>query len=684
MEFTFLIIVFALSITFSNIFNRIVPVIPLPIVQIIVGVLIGLTKMGQEIEFEPEVFLVMIIAPLLFREGELINLKAMMKNFGMILFLAFFGVLITLVGVGWTLHMILPTLPLAACFAFGAALGPTDAVAVGSLSGRIDIPERSMNILSGEGLINDASGVTAFQFALAALLTGSFSPVEAAGTLVISSIGGAVVGIVLVLLKQQIVHLLETAVAKDVTGYLLIELLLPFIAYLISELIGVSGIIAAVIAGIMQASSLKKVSLFEAELSNVGESIWSMIEFTLNALVFLFLGIELSQVFSPIWIDQQYSNWFLLMVVLIISAVVFLIRFLAIFSVYTLQHGLKKVKNAMNEMLILTFGGVKGTVSLATIFILPTAINGEHFKERPLLLFITACVILVTLIGGILVLPFLTDSETEVENEESVEIDLLRDVIDVLKQQNEENPRGEMNAVIENYQDRLKELYTEQLSAERKQEVQELRTLIVSIERDGLEESLKQGEISVRSYRMYQRLITRMQRSIAKQLLSIVGFWLLFARQIISILLHPKLFFNRGEASEEEKELRNEELENIRQVFLRNSQVILKSLDNLRGVYDDDLIDFFIDGRLDLAHKFEKGEFIDSYIVHTETDYVKDLLLGFQEERRMIDHYEQSERISIIEANELRKNVNLLESYSISDEVNNVPLKRFVKNFNKE
>ena len=356
-------------------------------------------------------------------------------------------------------------------------------------------------------------------------------------------------------------------------------------------MIGVSGIIAAVIAGIMQASSLKKVSLFEAELSNVGESIWSMIEFTLNALVFLFLGIELSQVFSPIWIDQQYSNWFLLMVVLIISAVVFLIRFLAIFSVYTLQHGLKKVKNAMNEMLILTFGGVKGTVSLATIFILPTAINGEHFKERPLLLFITACVILVTLIGGILVLPFLTDSETEVENEESVEIDLLRDVIDVLKQQNEENPRGEMNAVIENYQDRLKELYTEQLSAERKQEVQELRTLIVSIERDGLEESLKQGEISVRSYRMYQRLITRMQRSIAKQLLSIVGFWLLFARQIISILLHPKLFFNRGEASEEEKELRNEELENIRQVFLRNSQVILKSLDNLRGVYDDDLID---------------------------------------------------------------------------------------------
>jgi Na+/H+ antiporter len=683
MDIIFLIIIFAFAITFSNVFNRVVPVIPLPIVQIIVGVLIGLTEIGREIEFEPEVFLIMIIAPLLFREGELTNLKAMMKNFGMILFLAFFGVFITLISVGWTLHMVFPALSLAACFAFGAALGPTDAVAVGSLSSRISIPERAMNILAGEGLINDASGVTAFQFALAALLTGTFSPIEAAGSLVVSSIGGALVGFVLVMIKQQISHVLETASAKDVTGYLLIELLLPFLAYMISTLIGVSGIIAAVIAGIMQASSFKKVSLFEAELSNVTESTWQTIEFTLNALVFLFLGIELSQVFSPIWSSETYSNVFLLIVVLIISAALFGIRFLSITCIYLIKNGGAYVKECFNEILILTFGGVKGTVSLATIFILPLTLNGAPFPERALLLFITACVILVTLIVGIIVLPFLTDSEEQESVEDSLEIKLLQDVVATLREQNSVEPRAEMDAVIENYQERIRELYTELLTPERKQDVQELRALMVSIERDGLEESFRLHEISLSGYRIYKRFIFRMERSITKQLLSVVGFWLLFARQVITIFLHPKLSFRKND-TQEQKELRSEELETIRQLFLRNTAVILKSLDNLKGVYDDDLIHLFINNRLDLARKFDKGQFVDFYVVHSETDYIKEMLVAYQTERAMIDSYENTDLLSDTEANELRKKVNLLESYSINDTSSTLPMKKIVNRLNKE
>ncbi|MGK0551758.1 cation:proton antiporter [Enterococcus faecalis] len=684
MDFIFLIIVFAFAITFSNVFNRVVPIVPLPLVQIFVGALIGLTKIGQEIVFEPEIFLVMIIAPLLFREGELINLKAMMKNFGLILFLAFFGVFITLMSVGWTLHLVFPALPLAACFAFGAALGPTDAVAVSSLSNRISIPEKAMNILAGEGLINDASGVTAFQFALAALLTGTFSPWQAGTSLFISSIGGALVGWVLVMIKQQVAHILETASAKDVTGYLMIELLLPFLAYMLASLVGASGIIAAVTAGMMQASSFKKVSLFEAELSNVTESTWQTIEFTLNALVFLFLGIELSQVFSPIWNSQTYSNDFLLVVVLLISLAVFSIRFISIVSIYWVKNGFGYVKHCLNEILILTFGGVKGTVSLATIFILPLTINGQAFPERALLLFITACVILVTLIVGIVMLPFLTDSEVQEQVDDSVEIRLLQDVVQNLRIQNQKEPRVEMEAVIENYQDRIRELYTELLTPDRKQDVQELRALMVTIERDGLEESLRTKEISVRGYRIYKRFIFRMERSITKQLLSSVGFWLLFAGQALTIFFHPKLFFGKQELSEEDQELRNEELETIRQVFLRNTSVLLKSLDNLRGVYDDDLIDFFIDNRLDLAHKFEEGQFVDSYIVHSESDYIKEMLIAYQAERAMITDYERSGEITDEEANELRKKVNLLESYSINDASNTLPMKRIINRFKQE
>ncbi|WP_086444462.1 cation:proton antiporter [Candidatus Enterococcus lemimoniae] len=682
MEFVYLIIVFAFAITFSNVFNRIVPIIPLPIVQIIVGVLIGVTSIGREIVFEPEIFLVMIIAPLLFREGERNDTAATMKNFSVILFLAFIGVLITLVSVGWALHMVIPALPIAACFALGAALGPTDAVAVGSLSGKIQIPPKAMHILEGEGLINDASGVTAFQFALAALLTGSFSAADAGITLVVSSIGGAFVGAVLVMIKRQVVMILEKASARDVTGYLLLELLLPFLAYMVAELFHVSGIIAAVVAGVMQAASFKKVSLFEAELSSVSESTWGTITFMLNALVFLFLGIELSQVFSPIWNSETYSNSFLMLVILILSVTLFVARFFSIFVIYSVKNGLKNVWHSMNEMLILTFGGVKGTVSLATIFILPLTLNGQDFPERSLLLFITACVILVTLVGGILVLPFLTDSD-EIENTNMQGIMLLQEVIEKLKKINQEDPHVEMNVVIENYQDRVKELYTEQLPSDQRQEVQELRALIVSIERDGLEESFRQKEIGIEGYRLYERLISRMERSIARQLLSIIGFWLLFVRQIIAFFIHPKHLFAKKD-EENRREFQKEELENVRQVFLQNTEVILKSLDNLNGVYDEEIIRFFIEGRLQLAHRLEDGTFIDSFIVRSQSNYVKELLIGYQEERKVIDEYEISGKISSLEANEYRKNVNLLESYSINDISSAVPLRKLTRELKKE
>jgi len=432
----------------------------------------------------------------------------------------------------------------------------------------------------------------------------------------------------------------------------------------------------------MQAASFKKVSLFEAELSNVSEITWSTITFTLNALVFLFLGIELTEVFSPIWNSETYSNLFLLAVILLLSVTLFLARFLSIVLIYSVKNGIKQLGASLNEMLILTFGGVKGTVSLATIFILPVTLNGQAFPERSLLLFITACVILVTLLGGIFVLPFLTESDkSESSNEQGIA--LLNDVVTALKKINKKDPQVEMNFVIETYQDRIKELYTEQLPTDQRQEVQELRALIVSIERDGLEESFRQHEIGIEGYRLYQRLIARMERSITKQLLSIIGFWLLFVRQIIAFFVHPNLF-SRNKGEESRRDYQNEELENVRQVFLQNTEVVLKSLDNLKGVYDDNIIRFFIESRLQLAQRLEDGTFIDSFIVRSQSNYVKELLIGYHEERKVIDEYELSGKLSSFDANEYRKNVNLMESYSINDIPNSVPFKKLSRAMKKE
>ncbi|MBO0432195.1 sodium:proton antiporter [Enterococcus sp. DIV0660C] len=680
MEFAELVIIFAVTITASNIVSRILPVIPAPLIQIFLGVILGLTKWGESINFEPELFLVMIIAPLLFREGEKADVTSILKNFDTILFLAFGGVILTLLGVGMTLSFLLPSLPFAACFAFGAALGPTDAVAVSSLSGRVNIPKKAMHILEGEGLLNDASGVTAFQFALAALITGSFSAVNAGVSLVISSLGGALVGFLLVWVKRKVISMIEKASARDVTGYLLIELLLPFLAYVLAEVFGVSGIISAVVAGILQASSFRKITIFDAELSSLSNSTWTTVTFTLNALVFIFLGIELTQVFSPVWENGAYPNWMLILVILLISVMLFVIRFVSITAFYLFKGGLTRFKEELNEILILTFGGVKGTVSLATIFILPLTINGMVFHQRSLLLFLTAGVILVTLVVGILALPILTE-EQETNGTDLNVLMILEEVVESLRQEAKDLPKNSKEylateAVIENYQERIRELYFEDLTEDEKQEVQEIQALILSIERDGLDESYRSGKLTVNGYRFYSRFLSRFERSITGEILSFIGFWLLFVRRVIRIILHPKMFWERRNR-EQQTVVTKKDISDVRDVYHKNTQLIIESLDNLTDVYGDVMIQFFIEQRKAQEMRIMSKNFFSTMMIQQETLFTKKMLRGYYLERKVVDEYEVAETITTFSANDYRKNINLLESYTMNKPTDTSPL-RFV------
>ncbi|MCB5953221.1 sodium:proton antiporter [Enterococcus sp. BWT-B8] len=692
MEFVTLIIMFAFAVTFSNIISRVLPIIPTPFIQIFVGILIGLTEQGRSITFEPELFLIMIIAPLLFREGEKMNVRTFLKNSGPILFLAFGGVVLTLLAVGGVFYILLPTIPLAACFALGAALGPTDAVAVKSLAGNLKFSEKSTSILEGEGLLNDASGVTAFQFALGALITGSFSLLEASETLLFSSLFGALIGFLLVWMKNKVVELIERASAKDVTGYLLLELLLPFLAYLLAEEFHASGIIAAVVAGVMQSSGFRKVSLFEAKLSNVSDTTWSTIEFTLNALVFLFLGIEVSQVFSPIWNSVTYSNPYLLLIVVIISILLFLVRFIYIVAFYLYKEGYSTVKSHFHDLLVLTFGGVKGTVSLATIFILPLSINGETFEDRSLLLFITACVILTTLLVGMVVLPILAEDE-EVETADGSFIAILEEVKSTLMSEVEgksEDNRLRLAAevVIENYQDRIGESYTNTLTSDERSESQELQALMLSVERDSLDNYYRQGKITINGYRFYSRFIDNFDKSITRQILSFASFWLAFVKRLLRVLLHPKLFMSRHQKGA--TLLSQTDIAEVKALFLKNSELLLESLENLQDVYDESLIDFYAAKRKRLLIRLEQGTLIPSMLIQQEAEYAREMLRGYYLERKIIDEYEVSNKITSWTANDYRQRVNLLESYSINNLTEQLPLtfvlrkRRQIKNEVKE
>lgn len=668
MELVELIILIAIAITFSNIFSRIMPVIPSFLIQIFLGILLGLTSYGRSITFEPEIFLVMIIAPLLFREGEQTDIPSILKNFGTILALAFGGVILTLVAVGGTLYVLMPTIPLAACFAFGAALGPTDAVAVGSISRRLKIPERATRILEGEGLLNDASGVTAFQFAVVALTTGSFSLANASVSLIVASLGGVAAGMLIVWLKRKVTSLIERASAQDVTAYMLIELLLPFAAYLLAESLHVSGIIAAVVAGVMQARGYHRVTLFEAELANVSETTWSTIVFTLNGLVFLFLGIEIAQVFSPVWESSLYSNWHMLGVILAISGMLFLIRFVFLEVFYGVKDGLKKLKEQQHEILLLTFGGVKGTVSLATIFILPMSIATMPFKERSVLLFLTAGVIMTTLVVAMVVLPILADGEAE-QPVDRKEIEILAEVIenlqfDLLNADLSEKEKIAIQAVIENYNSRIWDLHTHSRTESEQQEIQEIQALILSIERDGLDDSYRKQRISNNAYRFYSHYLANFQNSIGSQILSFLGFWLLVVKRIIRVIVHPKLFFQRRQ--QDARQLATADINGIHDVFKRNTEVINQSLDNLRDVYDSEILDTFLRQRNEMMAGLDRSSFIQKMLIQQDPAFTKEMLRGYYLERKIIDEYEVAESITTFSANDYRQRVNLLESYAMS------------------
>ena len=179
----------------SSLIDQIIPRVSLPLIQIVIGLLIAVVAGGEvEVTLDPELFLVMFIAPLLYDEAKHADKQALWRERKPVLSLAIGLVVATTLVIGFLLNAFVPSIPLAAAFALGAALGPTDAVAVSSLSKQVDIPKRQASMLKGELLLNDASGIVSFQFAIAAVVTGSFSLVDAGVDFLVEFVGGLLLG----------------------------------------------------------------------------------------------------------------------------------------------------------------------------------------------------------------------------------------------------------------------------------------------------------------------------------------------------------------------------------------------------------------------------------------------------------------------------------------------------------
>ena len=284
----------------SSVIDKFVNV-SIPVIQVIIGLLVALILPSvQEIHLESELFMLLFIAPLLFNETRETNIRALLLNLNSILSLAIALVVVSVLSVGYALHLMVPSIPLAAAFALASALGPTDAATVTALKSNIHLTHRQQTLLSGESLINDASGVVAFQFSVAAAVTGAFSLVDAAGSFTVLFVGGVVMGIVTGFAFSAINAMLGRLGYEDTVANVLYEVLTPFLVYLLAETFHVSGVLAVVAAGLVIALPRRQNNnaLF-ARQKLVSDSTWKVISFLINGTIFVFLGMQLPLAVLP-------------------------------------------------------------------------------------------------------------------------------------------------------------------------------------------------------------------------------------------------------------------------------------------------------------------------------------------------------------------------------------------------
>ena len=290
--FTFILLL-ALVVLTSALISQFSKRISVPLIQIALGVIIALFGASTTSRaVDPELFLLLFIAPLLYYEAQKADKGALWENKIPIVSLAIGLVVVIVLMVGFVTHFIEPSIPLAAALALGAALGPTDPVSVAALSKRTGLTTRQQVLLSGESLINDACGVVSFQFAVAALTTGAFSLIQALGTFTVSFFGGIILGVALEALLAYMITKTRDAGLEDATFHVLFSLLSPFVVFLAAEAIHVSGILAVVAAGLTYSVFNREIGPDLSRMHIISSSVWQVLTFALNGIVFVLLGIH--------------------------------------------------------------------------------------------------------------------------------------------------------------------------------------------------------------------------------------------------------------------------------------------------------------------------------------------------------------------------------------------------------
>jgi monovalent cation/hydrogen antiporter len=378
--------------------------IPYPILLVLGGLALGFVPGLPDIELRPEVVLVAILPPLLYSAAFFTSLRDLKRNARPLSLLAVGLVLATMVAVAAVSHVAISSLSWPVCFVLGAVVAPTDAVAATAIARRLGLPRRLVMLIEGESLVNDATALVAYGFAVTAVVTGTFSLWHAGWRFVVDVIGGVAIGLAVGFVIRQIRRRLDHSPTE-----IAIALLSGYFAYLPAEAAGVSAVLAAVTVGVYVGWYTPELTTAQTRLQ--GDAVWEIVVFMLNALLFGLVGLQLRSILDSL---AGRSAGSLVAYGVIVSVTVIVTRIVWVYpATYVPRLLFRRVRERdpyppWQYPTLISWAGLRGAVSLAAALAIPLVIEGgDPFPERELVIYLTFCVILATLVLQGLTLPSL-------------------------------------------------------------------------------------------------------------------------------------------------------------------------------------------------------------------------------------------------------------------------------------
>lgn len=662
----------------SNILNRFLPFIPVPLFQIGLGILVSIVPPHIHLPLNPELFFVLFVAPLLFNDGKRIPRDELWNLRAPILLMALGLVLATVLIAGYYIHYRIDGIPLAAAFALAAILSPTDAVSVSALAGKIKLPKRILRLLEGESLMNDASGLVAFKFAVAAAVTGVFSLANATLSFFIIALGGLVCGALLSLIIIRLRVWIRGLGMEDVTFHMLVQILTPFLVYLVAEELGVSGILAVVAGGLVHAVEADRVQVPQYKLKITSESTWSVILFLLNGLVFVILGLQLPEVAQNVFQNPSLNNLKMIGYILEISLLLIVLRFIWVFAFWKIERNTgynedEPQVSRVTSSLLTALSGVRGTVTLAGAFSIPYLLaDGSPFPQRDVIIFISAGVILVTLLTASLLLPLVTrnpeaaaeeepDEAVEKDKEQLVRIKLLQTAIRVTKEEMTEENRLTALELISYYNQEIRSLQLERTRENWREhwaKELEVRTIAFAAERIEIDRMLEAGEITEELADKSKSYTDHMEYMLTHRLKVRLTIFKVVIRRLIAKLLHR---------SKPERK-RNWEIHSIREIKIQTSQAAMRAIKEHQNDANREASNAVLNRYRELVFRLQEYR-PRSARSQMDNDFKKELRMkAMQAERDEIQQMYEEGKISRKLASELRQYINLVEVSMLGEE----------------